>query len=68
VEVFMVRKLAAAAALAFSLGVAVSSPAPAIDYICSCSLCTSSTQTLGCRDPRNSYRFTSCGTFHNKYC
>lgn len=64
----MVRKLVAAAALTFCFSVAASSPAPAIDYICSCTLCTTSSSGLGCRDPRNGYRFTSCGMFHDKYC
>jgi hypothetical protein len=64
----MIRKLFATAALALSLGAVYSKPAPAIDFICSCSLCTTSSSGLGCRDPRNSYRFTSCGAFHDKYC
>lgn len=64
----MVRKFIVVAALVFGFGVAASTPAPAIDYICSCKLCTSSSMGLGCRDPRNSYRFTSCGSFHDRYC
>jgi hypothetical protein len=44
----MARKLFAAAALVFGLGVATM-PAPAIEFICSCDLCRTH-PTLGCRD------------------
>jgi len=63
----MIRKLFAATALVLSLGVAYSKPAPAIDFICSCSLCTTSTSGLGCRDLKHG-GFTSCGSYHVKYC
>ena len=45
----MIKKLFAIAALVFGVGVAASAPAPAIDFICSCNLCTNSTSSLGCR-------------------
>ena len=63
----MMRKLFAATALVLSLGVAYSKPAPAIDFICSCSLCTTSTSGLGCRDLKHG-GFTSCGAYHTNYC
>ncbi|HEX7180500.1 MAG TPA: hypothetical protein VF756_01560 [Thermoanaerobaculia bacterium] len=65
----MVKNLLRVALLAFAFGVAAApSPAPAIDYICSCKVCTSSSSGLGCRDPRNGYRFTSCGTYYTQNC
>jgi len=63
----MIRKLFATAALALSLGAVYSKPAPAIDFICSCSLCTTSSSGLGCRDLKHG-GFTSCGAYHDKYC
>jgi hypothetical protein len=65
----MIRKLFCAAALAAGLGVAMSAPAPAIDFICSCKLCTTSTSGLACRDlDHGGVGFTSCGAYHVKYC
>ena len=66
----MIRKLTCAAALFFGLGVATSVPAPAIDFICSCQLCTNSTSNLGCRDLKHGsgIGFTSCGEYHTHYC
>jgi hypothetical protein len=65
----MVKKLFAIAALVFGVGVAASAPAPAIDFICSCRLCTTSTSGLACRDLDHSgVGFTSCGAYHTKYC
>ena len=64
----MIRKLFFATALVAGLGVAAA-PAPAIDFICSCSLCTTSTSGLACRDlHRGGGVFTSCGEYHVKYC
>jgi hypothetical protein len=63
----MVKKLFAIAALVCGVGVAASAPAPAIDFICSCDLCTNSTSSLGCRDLKHG-GFTSCGQYHVKYC
>jgi len=65
----MIRKLFFAAALVSGLGVAISAPAPAIDFICSCKLCTTSTSGLACRDlDHGGGGFTSCGAYHTKYC
>ena len=65
----MVKKLFAIAALVFGVGVAASAPAPAIDFICSCRLCTNSTSGLACRDlDHGGFGFTSCGAYHTKYC
>jgi hypothetical protein len=66
----MVKKLIVLTALAFGIGVASSAPAPAIDFICSCKLCTSSTSGLACRDLDHTggTRFTSCGAYHTQYC
>ena len=65
----MVKKLFAIAALVCGVGVAASAPAPAIDFICSCRLCTNSTSGLGCRDlDHGGIGFTSCGQYHIKYC
>jgi hypothetical protein len=65
----MIRKLVCAAALFFGIGVAASAPAPAIDFICSCNLCTTANSSLACRDlPHGSAGFISCGDYHKKYC
>ena len=63
----MVKKLFALAALFAALGVAVSAPAPAIDFICSCKICRPGSG-LACRDPYNGNRFTSCGAFYSNHC
>jgi hypothetical protein len=63
----MVRKLFALAALFAALGVAVSAPAPAIDFICSCTLCKPGSG-LACRDLKNGGRFTSCGAYYASRC
>ena len=63
----MIRKLFAATALVLSLAAVALKPAPAIDFICSCSLCTNSTSSLGCRDLKHG-GFTSCGAYHTNYC
>ena len=66
----MIKKLFAVAGLVLGVGVAASAPAPAIDFICSCRLCTTSTSGLACRDLDHSGfpRFTSCGAYHTQYC
>jgi hypothetical protein len=65
----MVKKLFAIAALVCGVGVAASAPAPAIDFICSCKLCTTSTSNLACRDfEHGGLTTTSCGDYHVKYC
>jgi hypothetical protein len=65
----MVKKLFALAALAFGIGVAASAPAPAIEFICTCQRCTSSSSNLACRDyEHGGLVLTSCGAYHTKYC
>lgn len=61
----MLRKIAVVAVLALSFVAA--KPSPAIDFICSCSICTP-TSGLGCRDMNNGGRFTSCSNYYAKYC
>lgn len=63
----MIKKLFGVACLTLAVGFAAT-PAPAIDFICSCSLCTTSTSHLACRDFGHSPVFTSCGEYHVKYC
>lgn len=63
----MAKKLVALAALFVALGVAVSAPAPAIDFICSCTLCKPGSG-LACRDMHNGGQFTSCGAYYASYC
>jgi hypothetical protein len=62
----MPRKLFALAAFVFAIGVAAA-PAPAIDFICSCSLCSPGSG-LACRNMKNGGRFTSCGAYYTQYC
>jgi hypothetical protein len=63
----MVRKLFAAAALVFGLGVAAM-PAPAIDFICSCDLCRTR-PNLACRDLDSGHAgFTSCSAYYASHC
>lgn len=66
----MTRTLFAAAALVLSLGAALSKPAPAIEFACSCALCTTSTSNLACRNDHNDggLRLISCGEYHVRYC
>lgn len=63
----MVKNLLRIALVVFAFAVAAA-PAPAIDFICSCTVCTSPSSGLGCRDPHNGNRFTSCGTYYTRYC
>jgi prenyltransferase beta subunit len=58
----MLRKLFVVAALVLTTAAATSSPAPAIDFICNCQVCSDGTGP-GCRDPRAGYRFTSCSAW-----
>ena len=63
----MIRKLFAVL-LVTGLGLAASAPAPAIDFICSCSVCANG-QGPACRDFHSgTSRFTSCSTYWAKYC
>jgi hypothetical protein len=64
---FMIRKLLAAAALVFGLGVAAM-PAPAIDFICSCDVCRNH-PSLGCHDFSGSNPPSfSCGDYYSRHC
>ncbi|HSK77933.1 MAG TPA: hypothetical protein VLQ45_15890 [Thermoanaerobaculia bacterium] len=63
----MLRRIAVVAVLALSFIAVQPTPAPAIDYICSCTLCTP-TSSLGCRNMKNGGRFTSCSTYYATYC
>jgi hypothetical protein len=65
----MLRKLVLIAALATTTVAAVSSPAPAIDFICSCQVCAGGSGP-GCRD-LSTGRFTSCSSWwasHSSHC
>jgi hypothetical protein len=63
----MVRKLFAAAALVFGLGVAAM-PAPAIDFICSCDLCRTR-PNLACRDLDSGHAgFVACSDYYAGHC
>ena len=62
----MIKKLFGVTAVLAAI--ATAAPAPAIDFLCSCRLCTSPTQGLGCRDDYNGYRFTSCGNYYTQHC
>jgi hypothetical protein len=63
----MIKKLLGVACFSVLVGFAAK-PAPAIDFVCSCSLCTTSTSGLACRDFDHLPRLTSCGEYHVKYC
>lgn len=63
----MFKKLFGVAVLVLAAGSAAK-PAPAIDFICSCSLCTTSTSHLACRDFGHTPSFTSCGEYHVRSC
>ena len=66
----MFKKLLVLAGLVFGIGIAASMPAPAIDFICSCRICTSPTSGLACRDVDHGSvpKFTSCGAYYTRYC
>lgn len=64
----MLRKLFVAAALVLASAAVTSTPAPAIDYVCSCSLCQSQTG-LGCRDLDGRHiMWTSCRDYYPTHC
>jgi hypothetical protein len=63
----MLKKLFAVAVLVAAAGVAVSAPAPAIDFVCSCKICKPGSG-LACRDTSNGGRFTSCGAYYASHC
>jgi len=62
----MIRKLFAVL-LVTGISLVASVPAPAIDFICSCTLCHNG-QGPGCRDPRAPGGFNSCANYWAKYC
>ena len=62
----MLRKLLVITALVIGSAAAVSTPAPAIDYICNCTVCSDGTGP-GCRDMKAGGRFTSCSSWWAKY-
>ncbi len=65
----MLRKLVLIAALAATTVAALSSPAPAIDFICSCQVCAGGSGP-GCRDLHTGH-FTSCSSWwasHSSQC
>ena len=65
----MLRKLFVIAALVLATAAATSAPAPAIDFICNCQVCSGGTGP-GCRD-LETRRFTSCSAWwasHSSHC
>lgn len=65
----MLRKLFLVAALIAATVVSVSTPAPAIDFICNCTVCSGGSGP-GCRD-RDTGRLTSCSSWwasHASHC
>ena len=61
----MLRKLIVAAALVVATA-AATAPAPAIDFVCTCQVCSDGTGP-GCRDMRAGGRFTSCAAWWAVY-
>jgi hypothetical protein len=61
----MLRKLFIVAALALTTAAATTAPAPAIDFICNCQVCSGGTGP-GCRDLKTN-RFTSCSSWWATY-
>jgi hypothetical protein len=62
----MLRKTLIIAALAVTTAAAFTAPAPAIDYICNCTVCSDGTGP-GCRDVKAGGRFTSCSSWWATY-
>jgi hypothetical protein len=65
----MLKKLALIAVLGVATVAADSRPAPAIDFICSCSVCAGGSGP-GCRDLKTGH-FTSCSSWwasHSSQC
>lgn len=61
----MLRKLILAAALVLATVASSPTPAPAIDFICTCQVCAGH-PNLGCRDLKAG-RFTSCSAWWASY-
>jgi hypothetical protein len=65
----MIRKLLFVAALVLTTMATSSTPAPAIDFICTCTVCAGGSGP-GCRDLKTG-RFTSCSSWwagHSSQC
>lgn len=62
----MLRKLLVAAALVLATAASTTTPAPAIDFICSCQVCAGGSGP-GCRDMKAGGRFTSCSAWWATY-
>jgi hypothetical protein len=66
----MLRKLFVVAALVVATAAATITPAPAIDFICTCRVCAGGSGP-GCRDLDAGGRFTSCSAWwatHGSHC
>ena len=61
----MLRKLLITAALVVVTTIVSTAPAPAIDFICSCTVCAGGTGP-GCRDLKSGH-FTSCSSWWATY-
>lgn len=57
----MLRKLVVLAALVVATAATTTTPAPAIDFICNCTVCAGGSGP-GCRDLKTG-RFTSCSSW-----
>jgi prenyltransferase beta subunit len=62
----MLRKLIAVAVLVIAANTATPSPAPAIDFICTCQVCSGGTGP-GCRDRRAPGGWNSCANWWAQY-
>jgi hypothetical protein len=62
----MIRKLAIAAVLVIAASAATPSPVPAIDFICTCQVCSDGTGP-GCRDRRAPGGWNSCANWWAQY-
>ncbi len=62
----MLRKLLVVAALVIATAASITTPAPAIDFICSCQVCSGGSGP-GCRDMKAGGRFTSCSAWWATY-
>jgi hypothetical protein len=64
----MIRRLLLVTALAACTAAATITPAPAIDFICSCKLCTGQSGPA-CRDLDGIHpMWTSCGDYYPTHC
>ena len=63
----MLRKLVAVAVLAIAAAAVTTRPAPAINYICSCTICQPGSG-LACVDVDYTGRRMACGTYYSQHC